>query len=101
MRAFYVAQMKLVYLNNFYNQRRQQMLYAAYIFAQNKLKYNNHLQHQQYFANELMQKRIHNAINNKLTTCAANIASFPAVAGVVITHDISNGSFTLGEVVDA
>ena len=63
MRALYEYQMKLVYLNNFYNQRRQQMLYAAYIFAQNKLKYNNHLQHPQKFANGFMQQNICNAIH--------------------------------------
>ena len=63
MRALYEYQMKLVYLNNFYNQRRQQMLYAAYIFAQNKLKYNNHLQHPQNFANGFMQQNICNALH--------------------------------------
>ena len=68
MRALYESQMKLVYMNNFYNQRRQQMLYAAYIFAQNKLKYNIHLQHQIYFAKEFMQQKRCNTINNNQRT---------------------------------
>ena len=64
MRVLYESQMKLVYLNNFYKQRRQQMLYAAYIFAQNKLKYNIHLQQRQHFTNGFMQQKRCNTINN-------------------------------------
>ena len=66
MRALYESQMRLVYLNNFWNQRRQQMLYAAYMFAQNKLKYNSHLQH--HIANRLVQQKRWNAMNNNQRT---------------------------------
>ena len=68
MRALYESYMRLAYLNNFYNQRRQQMLYAAYMFAQNKLKYNSHLQHRQHFANGFTQQKRWNAMNNNQRT---------------------------------
>ena len=47
MHALYENQMKWVCLNNFYNHRRQQLIFAAYMMAQNNIKQVRLLQSQQ------------------------------------------------------
>ena len=51
MQALYENQIKWAYINNFYNQRRQQLMYAAYVIAQNNLRHRKLLQSQQKFGN--------------------------------------------------
>ena len=51
MQALYQNQVKLACLNNFYNQRRQQLMYAAYLIAQNKLRNRGFMHIQQNLSN--------------------------------------------------
>ena len=57
MQSLYESQMKWASLSNFYNQRMQQMFYAAYIIAQNNLKNSGFLKHQQNFTHSVMPQR--------------------------------------------
>ena len=51
LQAFYENQIKWACFNNFYNQRKQQLMYAAYMVAQNNLRHRQLLQSQQKFGN--------------------------------------------------
>ena len=51
MQVLYENQIKWAYINNFYNQRRQQLIFAAYMMAQNNIKQGRLLQSQQSFSN--------------------------------------------------
>ena len=51
MQALYENQVKWACLNNFYNQRRQQLMYAAFVIAQNNFRHRELLQSQQKLGN--------------------------------------------------
>ena len=57
MQVLYESHMKWACLNNYYNQRLQQMFYAAFIIAQNNFKKTGFLPPQQNVTNSFMPQR--------------------------------------------